>query len=282
MESDVLDTITIKQLLNNSIINNENFDYIKQMINKNVEDCNLLYTQVCYLIKLFLLYDYENNKNLHNDYIFNEIFVRKCFKLIKTGKIEHDKVEDDKVEDENNNKLSSNPLIERLVKFYNYYNSNEDNTIKFIRPNNVGSITHITDQLSRDIQTNITNNIKLNYNKYIREYVNINLKLKFSDIDDKIINTIYNDIYSNTFYSDSIYHMWINEHKKLIIPKSIDKIYIENFNDGIDVYIFIKYITKYVKTNQKLKNLIMLNNDGIIINKENKKTTRYNYRIFNW
>ena len=35
MESDVLDTITIKQLLNNSIINNENFDYIKQMINKN-------------------------------------------------------------------------------------------------------------------------------------------------------------------------------------------------------------------------------------------------------
>ena len=280
MESDVLDTITIKQLLNNSIINNENFDYIKQMINKNVEDCNLLYTQVCYLIKLFLLYDYENNKNLHNDYIFNEIFVRKCFKLIKTGKIEHDKVEDDK--DENNNKLSSNPLIERLVKFYNYYNSNEDNTIKFIRPDNIGSITHITDQLSRDIQTNITNNIKLNYNKYIREYVNINLKLKFSDIDDKIINTIYNDIYSNTFYSDSIYHMWINEHKKLIIPKSIDKIYIENFNDGIDVYIFIKYITKYVKTNQKLKNLIMLNNDGIIINKENKKTTRYNYRIFNW
>ena len=246
MESDVLDTITIKQLLNNSIINNENFDYIKQMINKNVEDCNLLYTQVCYLIKLFLLYDYENNKNLHNDYIFNEIFVRKCFKLIKTGKIEHDKVEDDKVEDENNNKLSSNPLIERLVKFYNYYNSNEDNTIKFIRPDNIGSITHITDQLSRDIQTNITNNIKLNYNKYIREYVNINLKLKFSDIDDKIINTIYNDIYSNTFYSDSIYHMWINEHKKLIIPKSIDKIYIENFNDGIDVYIFIKYITKYV------------------------------------
>ena len=94
MESDVLEPIiTIKQLLNNSIVDNINFNYVKEMIEKNVKDCNLLYTQVCYLIKLFLLYDYENNKGLYDDYIFNEIFIRKCFKLIKTGKIDKTKIE---------------------------------------------------------------------------------------------------------------------------------------------------------------------------------------------
>ena len=68
MESDVSNILTIKQLLNKSI-NNDYFDYIKQLLNKTIEDCNLLYTQVCYLIKLFLLYDYEKNKGLYNHYI---------------------------------------------------------------------------------------------------------------------------------------------------------------------------------------------------------------------
>jgi hypothetical protein len=48
------DIITIKQLLSNSL-RNENYNYIEQEINKNVKDCNLLYTQVCYLIKLFII-----------------------------------------------------------------------------------------------------------------------------------------------------------------------------------------------------------------------------------
>ena len=248
MESDVSDTITIKQLLNNSI-KADNFDYIKQIINKNVSECNLLYTQVCYLIKLFLLYDYESNNKTYNDYIFNELFIRKCFKLVKTGEID--------------NKLNDNSLIDRISKFYVDYNSNNSNTIKFTKPINVSSITHITDALSRNIQTNITNNIILNYNKYIREYTNINLTLKFNNIDNKTINNVYNDLYYNTFYSDSIYHLWINEHKKLIIPKFTFNIYIKDFNDGIDNYynIFIKFISNYVKINQKLKDLITLNND---------------------
>ena len=82
MENDIEQIITIKQILNKSI-NENNFNYIHDIINKNVKDCNLLYTQVCYLIKLFLLYDYENNLlHPHNDYVFDESFISKCFKLI--------------------------------------------------------------------------------------------------------------------------------------------------------------------------------------------------------
>jgi hypothetical protein len=251
MASDVNDIITVKQLLNNSIVDIHN-NYIKNILGKTIKDCNLLYTQVCYLIKLFLLYDYETNKGIYNDYVFNELFIRNCFKLVKTGKI--NKLTN--FDDENN-------IINRLEKFYNNYNSNHDNKIKFIKPDDVSSITHITDALSRDIQTNITNNIILNYDKYIKEYININLRLEFKNIDTKEINKIYNDILNNTC-SNLNYLSWINKHKKFIIPDFIKNINIIDFKDGINNHykIFVKFINKYVIDNQKLKDLIFLNNDN--------------------
>ena len=254
MASDVDNIITVKQLLNNSIIDDDNFDYIKGVLIKNVEDCNLLYTQVCYLIKLFLLNDYETNKNESSlwNYNFNELFIRKCFKLIKTGELDCDD--------------NKNSLLNRIINFYNDYNLN--NKIKFIKPENVSSITHITDALSRDIQTNIVNNIELNYFKYIKEYVSINTKLKFKNIDDNQINKIYFDIIDGTLYSNVEYHLWIQEHIKKIIPSFDNKIKITSFKDGIDnhYYVFIKFIKKYINENQNLLNLIVINN-------ENKKNT---------
>ena len=276
MASDVNDIITIKQLLNNSIID-IHCDYIKQIISKNVEDCNLLYTQVCYLIKLFLLHDYETSNEKYNDYNFNEMFIRDCFRLIKTSNIELD----------NDNKFA---LINRLFKFYNDYNLNQNNSIKFTKPNDVASITHITDALSRDIQTNISNNIILNYDKYVREYIDINIKLEFDKTDTKQINQIFNDVINNTLYSNVIYHNWINKHKKLIVPNFQKHICIKNFEDGITNYynIFVKFIEKYVKENQILLNLIFINNDDknkitkILINKlkgiDNDEFLNYN----NW
>lgn len=249
MASDVDNIITIKQLLNNSI-NEKNFKYIKNILIKNVEDCNLLYTQVCYLIKLFLLKDYEVNiNNPFNDYKFDELFIRKCFKLVKTGKLTCDD-------------LNNKSLLNRLINFYNDYNLK--NEFKFIKPDKISSITHITDSLSRDIQTNITNNIILNYTKYVKEYLNINLTIKFKNIDSKMIMKIYNDLINNTLYSDNEYHSWIKEHRNKIIPNFNNKIEIKTFKDGLDNHkiIFVKFINKYLNSNQKLMNLIHINNDN--------------------
>ena len=251
MAFDVDNIICVKQLLNNSI-NDVNFDYIKKLLNKTVEDCNLLYTQVCYLIKLFLLHDYEINKNKFNDYTFNEKFINNCFRLIKTDKINDIELSDD-----------NDTLIYRVFKFYNQYNSDNNGKIKFIKPDNVSSITNITKELSRDIQTNITNNIILNFNKYLKEYVSINLKLSFNNIDDKIIYDVFRDIGSNTFYSDLKYHSWIINHKKLVIPLINNTIYVKNFEKAVDEHCKLLYdfTFKYIKKNKKLLDLIVINND---------------------
>ena len=114
------DIIAIKQKIKDSI--NINFyDYIKNKIIKNVKDCNFLYTQVCYLIKLFLLYEFE--KNIDINYDLNELFIRFCFKLLKSGNKEYILNETDGKDD----------IKKRLVMFYNSFNI-DNNNIPFTCP----------------------------------------------------------------------------------------------------------------------------------------------------
>ena len=259
MENDIENIISVKQLLSNSI-NLKYYDYIMSLINKNVKDCNLLYTQVCYLIKLFLLYDYEND-NTHNDYKFDENFIRFCFRLIKTN-------------GSCNKNIESDTILYRLFNFYTKFNSDINNDFKFICPDDICSIIHITDALSRDIQTNITNNIITNFFKYIKEYVNVNLKLEFDkkiididnnviNIDSKIINNVFNDIVNNTLYSNSIFHNWIVKNKKLILPNIENNIFITSIKEGYNNHnkIFIQHVKKYINSDDELHHLIKINCD---------------------
>ena len=200
------DIIAIKQKIKDCI-NIDFYDYIKNKIIKNVKDCNFLYTQVCYLIKLFLLYEYE--QNIIIDYDLNENFIRFCFQLLRNG--------NKKIILNNTNE--KNDIKNRLVIFYNDFNTKN---IAFNCPIDLDSTTHITNALSRDIATNIKNNITLNFYKYIKEYIKINLKLEFEkdnrvEINSTTINSVFNDIISNTYYSNNIFHEWIINNKKLII-----------------------------------------------------------------
>ena len=260
MNYDVEDIIVVKQLLSKSI-KNTHYDYINKLIDKNVSDCNLLYTQVCYLIKLFLLYDCDLNSNYPNqksNYIFNENFIRFCFRLIKNS---------DTIDIK---KYDTNSIHFKLYNFYIKFNSDSNKEFKFTCPDNLNSISHITDTLSRDIQTNITNNIIINYFKYVKEYIRINLKLEFDNIkiDNKIVLNVFNDLISNTFNSNSTFHNWIIKHKQLIIPNIKNNINIKSINDGIKNHykIFTPFIKKYIKTNEML-NFIIKNNKEIKINK---------------
>lgn len=271
MENDLNEIVAIKQLLSESI-NLKHCDYIKKIIDKNVEDCNLLYTQVCYLIKLFLLNDYESN-NKYNDYKFDEKFIRHCFKLIRTNGKKSEKRKSKKSNGKNNN--NNNNIYERIHNFFVKFNESKNDDFKFTCPYDINSTTHITNALSRDIQTNISNNIITNFYKYVKEYIKINLKIDMNIKNDisklqysKIVASIFNDIINNTYYSDLSYHDWINKHKKLLVPKIDKNIFITSLQDGLKNHknLFIQHLNKYLKNNDELKFLINFNNEKKITN----------------
>jgi len=259
MNCDVNDNniISIKQLVNDSL-NIDHFIYIKNKIDKNVKDCNFLYTQVCYLIKLFLLYDFEINHNY--EYKFNELFIRFCFRLIQNNNKDNNLNLLDVIEFENESNI-----FKRLICFYNKFNSDDCNKKTFIFkcPDNLDSIIHTTNALSRTIQTTITNNIIINFYKYVKEYIKINLKLIFKDdyITTKVINLIFNDIIYNTYYSDVSFHNWIDQHKKLIIPIiKTNNLSIKSINDNIDNKQFLMFIKNYIKNDDILDGLFIVHN----------------------
>ena len=259
MENDIDNNIfVIKQLLKDSI-NTEYFTYIKNKNDKNVKDCNLLYTQVCYLIKLFLLSDFESNSKKNYKYKFDEIFIRFCFRLIQNNNKDDNLklLNDIDIKDDNN-------IYKRLIDFYNNFNNTNKTEFIFNAPTDLDSNIHITNALSRNIQTINTNNIIINFNKYVKQYIKINLKIDFINetINNKCLNLIYNDIMSNTHYSNNIFHDWIDKHIKLIIP-CIDKTnlnHIKSINTGIDNKLFLKFIKDYIKNNSILNSIFNLNN----------------------
>jgi len=244
------DIIAIKQKIKDCI-NIDFYDYIKNKIIKNVKDCNFLYTQVCYLIKLFLLYEYE--QNIIIDYDLNENFIRFCFQLLRNGNKKFIL----------NNTNEKNDIKNRLVIFYNDFNTKN---IAFNCPIDLDSTTHITNALSRDIATNIKNNITLNFYKYIKEYIKINLKLEFEkdnrvEINSTTINYVFNDIISNTYYSNNIFHEWIINNKKLIIPNfddNIIQISTKSLSDALNKNVK-SFIIKYIKDDDILCNIIKNN-----------------------
>ena len=247
IENDENDIVVIKQKIKESI-NIDFYEYLEKKIIKNVKDCNLLYTQVCYLIKLFILYEYEKNINI--DYDFNEIFIRFCFKLIKNGNNIYILNESD----------TKNNIKIRLVNFYNEFNIKN---IPFNCPEDLNSISHITNALSRDITTNIKNNIIINFYKYIKEYIKINFKINNFEVNSSIINSVFNDIIHNTFYSDNIYHIWILENKKFMIPNFNNEIIqINSIQSDIIKYnnILKPFIIKYIKNNEILNGIYNYNN----------------------
>jgi hypothetical protein len=247
------DVIAIKQKINKSI-DIKNYNYIKGLIDKTVKDSNYFYTQVCYLIKLFLLFESKEN-NFYNDYVFNEKFIIYCFRLIRTNGI----IDNENIDDKN--------IYKRIQNFFVNFNK-DDKNVKFKYPNDILSMIHITDALARDIQTNIINNITINYLKYVKEYININLKIDFKDnnnikIDKTVIFNVFNDIIYSTYYTNSIFHNWIIKHKKYLIPNVTNIVNIDSIETGIknNYKNLMIFITKYVKENESLNDIITYNNE---------------------
>ena len=150
-------------------------------------------------IRLWLLQKYHNNEEL-------PILTTKLIKLVyKVLSIE------------SSGPKSKNSYYNELLEFYDthYKQLNRFNKL------DASHLSQIIGYSCTDILTNIENNIKLNYIKYINRFVNSS----FSKDSKKGLYQIKKDIQENTLLSNEKYHNWINLHKFNIIPITINNKY---------------------------------------------------------
>ena len=134
-----------------------------------------------------------------------------------------------------NNKGGNTPKNNNLImlnNFTDFYNNNykllyNDDKI------NGSYLSQILNSMSIDILTNIENNIKLHFFKYVKKFVNSSFRIINNTILEntekgkkvetrKLLNKelfqIKEDLFNNTLLSNSKYHDWINQHKNNIFP----------------------------------------------------------------
>jgi hypothetical protein len=134
------------------------------------------------------------------------------------------------VSDKGGNSPKGNNLImlNNFKTFFNQYLSD----LNFQKINS-SYLSQILNSMSIDILTNIENNIKLHFFKYVKKFVNSSFKIINNNILDntdkgkkvetrKLLNKelfqIKEDLFNNTLLSNSKYHSWINQHRNNIFP----------------------------------------------------------------
>ena len=206
--------VSLKHILKHYNIN-------QPKINKTVIKANKIVIHTLQFMKLYLLDYYDKNDTLPK---IDKVFINSCMKIIckekSTGRPPKKEIKD---------------LKDKLTKFYNEH-------YKSLCQNEELDYTHmntILDYLTIDVLTMYENNIKLHYIEYVERYVNVVWEKKYmikqirkikktkKDKDTAIrkLNTqlrkIKNDllnIESTNYKSNSIYHKWIKEIQKHIIP----------------------------------------------------------------
>ena len=101
-------------------------------------------------------------------------------------------------------------------------------------------LSQILNNMATDMLTNIENNVKLHFFKYVNRFVNSSFKKINSDIIEKSekgkkteirkqlnkdVYEIKQDLLNNTLKSDKKYHEWINKHRNNIFPKEFKNSY---------------------------------------------------------
>ena len=114
------------------------------------------------------------------------------------------------------------------------------------------NLSHILGYMSIDILTNIENNIKLHFIKYLNRFVNSSFKKQNNELLEKCekgtkkklrkelnkdLYEIKQDLINNTLNSNNKYHEWINKHKNNIFPKEFNTSYEFDIQNNPQSYI---------------------------------------------
>ena len=195
-----------------------------KLILKNSENKNLLF-DVCFrtnqivihtyhFLRLWILYKYKNNLLIPE---ITKETIKMAFKAL--------------IKESRGPKAKGNNLV-LLTEFNKFYDEHYKN-LGLANKLDGFYLSQILENMSTDMITNIENNIKLNFFKYINRFVNSSFKKANNELIEKAnkgeknelrkilskdIYLIKQDLLNNTLISDSKYHEWIKKHKNNIFP----------------------------------------------------------------
>ena len=174
-------------------------------------------------------------------------------------------------------KGSNFELYNEFIKLYNEQYKNLNYNTKLDGKN----LSQILSYMSIDMITNIENNIKLHFVKYLNRFVNSSFKL----INNELLNNcekgtktklrkelnkdlydIKQDLINNTLKSNKKYHEWINTHKVNIFPSEYKDSYEFDIQNNCQNYLkgMIYMCLEIEKLNTKSFQFFPLRNDIIM------------------
>ena len=211
----------------------DNFDYMKtnkDNINNIIKDTTILpiihdlvnrtnkiVIHAYQFIKLYCIYQYENNLQFP---VIDKEFIGDVFKVLTIRKC-------------NQGGYTENNIPDKLKELTNFYKTNYATTISNNETIYYDKLSYILPYEAIDMVTNIKNNIQEHFIDHLNKYVNIVFKVKEKSAEitkenkDKTIRKelhkqLYDEIskvkkdliHFSDFTSDIIYHDWIREQKK--------------------------------------------------------------------
>ena len=213
--------ITIKYVLDKIIINDKpdcelKKDNIKTILNDTCFRTNQIVIHTYQFLRLWILNKYHNKLDIP---IITEELIKMVMNTLS-------------IKDNRGNKPTDENLIllNEFNKFYeeHYKNLNYENKI------NSSYLSQIINSMGSDILTNIENNIKMHFFKYVNRFVNSSFKKINNNLLEKakegtktqlrkeLNKDVYNikqDLINNTLKSNEKYHKWINSHRDNIFHK---------------------------------------------------------------
>jgi hypothetical protein len=213
--------ITVKCVLDKIIIDDKpncelKKDDIKTILNDTCFRTNQIVIHTYQFLRLWILNKYHNKLDIP---IITEELIKMVMNTLS-------------IKDNRGNKPTEDNLIllDEFNKFYeeHYKNLNYENKI------NSSYLSQIINSMATDMLTNIENNVKMHFFKYVNRFVNSSFKKINSDLLEKAkegtktllrkelnkdVYEIKQDLINNTLKSNEKYHKWINTHRDNIFYK---------------------------------------------------------------
>ena len=141
--------------------------------------------------------------------------------------------------------------LELFIEFKKFYD-NEYKNLNYTDKIDGNNLSQILGYMSIDMLTNIENNIKLHFIKYVFRFVNSSFRKQNNELLEKCekgtktklrkelnkdLHDIKQDLLNSTLNSNNKYHEWINKHKINIFPTEYKNSYEFDIQNNPQKYI---------------------------------------------